>query len=70
MNKEDLENIGLLLYGSEWIRPFSDDLLVSDRTMRRWAGGTLDIPKGLPKDIIVIMDARITQLENEIKYLT
>jgi hypothetical protein len=46
-----LRQIGEELYGSTWQADLSQAIAVSDRSMRRWAAGTDEIPTGVWADI-------------------
>jgi Protein of unknown function (DUF1488) len=46
-----LRQIGEALYGAEWQTPLSQAVGVSDRSVRRWAAGTDEVPSGVWRDI-------------------
>ena len=46
-----LRQIGEALYGPQWQSDLSRAISVSDRTMRRWAAGTDEVPEGVWLDI-------------------
>lgn len=46
-----LRQIGEALYGAEWQTPLSQAVGVSDRSVRRWAAGTDEVPPGVWHDI-------------------
>ncbi len=51
------------LYGRSWIRPISVDLKVNERTVQRWANGTIPIPSRIAGELIEIMQRdRFTEL--------
>lgn len=54
---------GEALYGERWQSELSRDLGVSDRTMRRWAAGTTDVPVGLYVDLLRLTQERAAKLE-------
>jgi hypothetical protein len=53
-----LRQIGEALYGPGWQAELSRDISVSDRSMRRWAAGTDEIPEGVWRDIHLHAEAR------------
>lgn len=59
---ETLAAVGEALFGPSWQTPLSLALEVSDRTVRRWAGGA-DIPEGVWADIGKICSKRGKALE-------
>jgi hypothetical protein len=61
-----LKDVGEALYGDQWINPLADDLEVSQRTMRRWATGTADIPVGVWEDLLELMRFRREALDDKI----
>jgi hypothetical protein len=61
-----LKNIGEAMYGDQWINPMADDLEVSQRTMRRWATGTSEIPVGVWEDLLTLMLLRRMALDDNI----
>lgn len=46
-----LKQVGGFFYGEEWQAPLARDLAVNERTMRRWAAGTEEIPQGVWRDL-------------------
>ena len=44
MNHTTLRAVGEALYGPRWQCELACELAVAERTMRRWAAGTADIP--------------------------
>lgn len=58
MNGDDLQRMGLLLFGSCWQSDLAEALGVSDRTVRRWRTGAA-VPDGVVADIArLIADKR------------
>ncbi len=57
-----LRETGEALYGPRWQSDLSRDLAVSDRTMRRWAAGTDDLPLGVAADLLSLCDQRLHTL--------
>jgi hypothetical protein len=51
MNAVLLRQIGEALYGADWQAPLSRVAGVSDRSMRRWAAGTDDVPDGVWQEV-------------------
>ena len=54
---------GEALYGPRWQTELARDLGVSDRTMRRWAAGTSDVPSGLYLDLLRLTQERCAVLD-------
>jgi hypothetical protein len=46
-----LRQIGEVLFGASWHAELSNQISVSDRSMRRWASGEDEIPSGVWRDI-------------------
>jgi hypothetical protein len=53
-----LRQIGEALYGQAWQAELSREIGVSDRSMRRWAAGTDEIPEGVWRDVHWHAEAR------------
>jgi hypothetical protein len=51
LSNELLRNVGEFFYGVQWQAPLARELRVSERTMRRWAAGTEEIPRGVWRDL-------------------
>lgn len=58
MNVELLHEVGETLYGEHWRPPLSRALEVDDRTMRRWAAGTLAIPQSIAGELLTLVFTR------------
>lgn len=58
-----LAECGEALYGRQWQTSLARDLGVSDRTMRRWAAGTHDVPAGLCSDLLRVTQERSAILD-------
>ena len=58
-----LVEAGEALYGPRWQSELARDLDVSDRTMRRWAAGTVDVPQGLYLDLLRLTQERAEKLD-------
>lgn len=58
-----LAEAGEALYGPRWQSDLARDLDVSDRTMRRWAAGTSDVPAGLYTDLLRLTQERAAKLD-------
>lgn len=65
MSKELLKRIGEVLYGEQWQAPLARDVGVGDRSLRRWAAGTDEVPKGVWRDI----GFRLESLRGDLDYL-
>lgn len=59
-----LAECGEALYGPRWQSDLARDLQVSDRTMRRWAAGTTDVPAGLYVDLLRLTQERVAVLDD------
>lgn len=57
-----LRAAGLALYGDNWQSPMSRALGVSDRTVRRWAGGQSAVPKDCWPQIEQLLSNRIATI--------
>lgn len=53
-----LRSVGLALYGPHWQTFLARDLEVSDRTIRRWAGGMYPIPDIRAELFLLLRDRR------------
>lgn len=51
-----LRQIGIFFHGEEWQAPLARGLRVSERTIRRWAAGTEEIPRGVWHDLSSYLD--------------
>lgn len=58
-----LVECGEALYGPRWQSELARDLDVSDRTVRRWAAGTHDVPAGLYLDLLRLTEERAAALD-------
>lgn len=58
-----LVECGEALYGPQWQSALARDVGVSDRTVRRWAAGTNDVPAGLYLDLLRLTQERSTLLD-------
>ncbi len=58
-----LVECGEALYGPRWQTALAADLGVADRTMRRWAAGTTDVPAGLYVDLLRLTQERAAVLD-------
>ncbi len=58
-----LAECGEALYGRRWQTELARALDVSDRTMRRWAAGTHDVPPGLYIDLLRLTQERAAELD-------
>jgi hypothetical protein len=70
MSKELLRQIGELVFGAEWQAPLARDLDVAERTMRRWASGSDNVPTGVWRDILIRLErlqALVQQLMAQVR---
>lgn len=58
-----LVECGEALYGPLWQAALARDLDVSDRTIRRWASGSRDVPSGLYIDLLRLTQERAQTLD-------
>jgi len=58
-----LVECGEALYGPRWQSELARDLSVSDRTVRRWAAGTSEVPAGLYLDLLRLTQERAAALD-------
>lgn len=58
-----LVECGEALYGPQWQSALARDLDVSDRTMRRWVAGAVDLPAGLYVDLLRLTQERAARLD-------
>lgn len=58
MTPELLTACGEALYGARWQSDLSRDLLVNDRTIRRWCAGDSPVPTGVDIDLLRLMIER------------
>lgn len=54
MTPKKFAEIGEALYGPSWRIRLSQELEVSERTVRRWQDGTSEIPEGVAGDLAKI----------------
>ena len=59
-----LAECGEALYGSRWQTDLARDLNVSDRTVRRWAAGTQEMPQGAYTDLLRLTQERAALLDS------
>jgi len=58
---------GRLLYGDPWQSPLARDLLVSDRTVRRWVAGDSDPPDGIEDELRDLLERRGVAISQTLK---
>lgn len=58
-----LSECGEALYGSRWQTDLARDLGVSDRTVRRWAAGTQEMPQSAHADLLRLTQERASLLD-------
>jgi len=59
-----LAEAGEALYGTRWQSDLARDLGVSDRTVRRWAAGTHQMPAGVYLDLLRLTQERGQALDD------
>lgn len=59
-----LVECGEALYGPQWQSAMARDLDVSDRTVRRWAAGTHEVPAGAWVDLLRLTQERAALLDS------
>ena len=64
MNREFLITAGQLLYGGRWQTETAEALGVTDRTMRRWVSGESNIPSPRKKELVMLLNNRLADIEN------
>lgn len=57
-----LRGAGEALYGRRWQSSLAEDLMVSDRTMRRWVAGTHPVPADVYGDLLHLMKSRLWEI--------
>lgn len=63
MEPSQLEAVGHALFGPRWITPhLAEALNVSERTVRRWLDGAVEIPSGVSVELWDKMAERVTAL--------
>ncbi len=55
---------GEALYGPRWQTDLARDLGVADRTVRRWAAGTQEMPQGAYTDLLRLTQERAALLDS------
>jgi DNA-binding transcriptional regulator YdaS (Cro superfamily) len=63
MSSRLLIDAGEALYGPRWQCELARQLGVSDRTMRRWAAGTHQVPAGVYLDLLRLTQERAAVLD-------
>jgi hypothetical protein len=62
MTPDDLGARGRALYGPQWQSELSRELCVSDRTIRRWLAGDVEVPEGVADDINQLLIEKYNEL--------
>ncbi len=57
MSNQLLRDVGEALYGARWQTELAHALIISPRTMRRWAAGQ-KVPQAIYLDLLSILDER------------
>ena len=68
MTPDLLRLAGEALYGPRWQTALAGDLGVTDRTMRRWAGGQ-PMPPGAAADLAALLRARKIDIDVALAHL-
>lgn len=63
LDHSHLTAVGRALYGTSWVNDLAFALDVSERSMRRWANGTYEIPEGVRGELVSLCRARGANLE-------
>lgn len=63
MTPADLRTVGEALYGERWQAPLADALGVNRRTVQRWAAGDGAPNAGHWREVLALVEARITCLQ-------
>lgn len=58
MNSRLLVECGQALYGRQWQSALARDLGVHDRTMRRWASASADVPARIGAELLELVQQR------------
>jgi len=58
MTPSTLAQVGQALYGQQWQSALARDLGVNDRTMRRWASASADVPARIGAELLVLVQQR------------
>ena len=69
LDHNHLAAVGTALFGNHWVNELAFCLDVSERSMRRWAAGTYEIPEGIRGELIVLCRSRGANLEGIAKAL-
>jgi len=64
-----LTDVGEALYGPRWQSDLARDLIISDRTVRRWAAGIDDLPPGVALDLLRLCHARGQAIDDVVERL-
>ena len=67
MSNKLLQDVGEALYGPRWQSDLARDLMVDDRTVRRWISGATDTPPGVYVDLMRLMTERAARLDELIE---
>lgn len=69
MSSRLLKRCGEALYGPRWQSDLARDLMVSDRTVRRWVDGSIDVPDGVYLELLGLCNERAAELDDLIAVL-
>lgn len=65
---DDLAAVGRALYGQRWQTPLSEDLHISDRTMRRWLAGESAIPPAIVTELRTALVERLKTIGGLVRF--
>jgi len=68
-DNEKLEKIGIALFGKSWKKALAEALKVDERRITHWLQCSRPIPKNVFKDLKVIKDKRLKEIQNIEKLL-
>lgn len=69
MTRKLLTDVGEAMYGPRWQTELSRDLGVADRTVRRWAAGTVDMPESIWPELLDLLTDRGEAIDAAIERL-
>ena len=59
-----IKTVGEALYGPRWQTELHRAIGVSDRTVRRWAAGTNDVPSGVYVDLLSLLTEKAAEVDD------
>jgi hypothetical protein len=63
MAPDRLRKFGELLFGIRWQTELAKALAVSDRTVRRWLSGDMQVPTGVDEELKIMLVKRRAAIE-------